>query len=167
MAGIYGAIHDQISYTVCREYYTKLKFAQFHIPAVYHGRVGAAMVGWLATWWMGLVVGAVLIPLGLVIPTVKGYLKGSIKAIAVVCITAFLFGLGALMHGYMAYDTEHLPRYRYPPMVVDKVAFARAGHMHDFSYLGGFAGVATGGIVIFLERARVKRNSQSPKNEER
>ena len=29
LAGIYGAVHDQISYTISDEYFTKLKFPQF------------------------------------------------------------------------------------------------------------------------------------------
>jgi hypothetical protein len=30
IAGAYGILHDQISYTISPEYFTKLKFEQFH-----------------------------------------------------------------------------------------------------------------------------------------
>ena len=50
-AGIFGALHDQISYTISSEYYTKFKFNQFgllhqSLPT----RVRVAEVGWRASW---------------------------------------------------------------------------------------------------------------------
>jgi hypothetical protein len=52
-AGAYGALHDQISYTVSPEYVTRFKFVQFGLqdPSIPE-RVRAAAVGWAATWWM-------------------------------------------------------------------------------------------------------------------
>src|ERR1700694_4054811 len=60
-AGIFGAFHDQISYSVAPEYFTRFKFLQFKLldPTVPE-RVRVAQVGFLASWWMGL-------PLGLLI----------------------------------------------------------------------------------------------------
>src|SRR4051812_49567055 len=57
-AGLFGAIHDQISYTVSREYFTRFKFLQFGLldPEVPE-RVRAAWVGVLASWWMGIPLG--------------------------------------------------------------------------------------------------------------
>lgn len=45
IAGVYGALHNQISYTVAPEYFTKFKFYQFQIGASLHGREGCALVG--------------------------------------------------------------------------------------------------------------------------
>jgi hypothetical protein len=45
IAGIYGCLHDQISYTVSPEYYTRFKFHQFCVPETLHNRLGAAVVG--------------------------------------------------------------------------------------------------------------------------
>ena len=53
LAGAYGALHDQISYSLSIEYFTKFKFLQFNIPWAYRmPRTGASVVGFLATWWM-------------------------------------------------------------------------------------------------------------------
>jgi len=68
MAGIYGFLHDQISYTVSSEYFTHLKYLQFNIQNNLHNRIGAGLVGVLATWWMGLITGIIIIPIGLIIP---------------------------------------------------------------------------------------------------
>ena len=48
-AGLYGALHDQISYAVSHEYFTRFKFLQFNVPPHLRGHVGAAIVGWYAT----------------------------------------------------------------------------------------------------------------------
>ena len=39
-AGIYGALHNQISYSVAPEYFTQFKFIQFQIP-VYRQATGS------------------------------------------------------------------------------------------------------------------------------
>ena len=77
----YGILHDQITYSLSHEYYTKLKFVQFGFAdwglgqnigtveqpeiLMQHPRFGASIVGVLATWWVGLIVGIVLGWLGL------------------------------------------------------------------------------------------------------
>ena len=58
-AGLFGAVHDQISYSVSSEYFTKFKFIQFGLqdPSVPE-RIRAAVVGFRASWWMGIPLGA-------------------------------------------------------------------------------------------------------------
>lgn len=57
-AGLFGIVHDQISYTISPEYYTRFKFLQFRmLDASVPERLRAAQVGWQATWWMGLLLG--------------------------------------------------------------------------------------------------------------
>ncbi len=57
-AGAFGAPHDQISFTVSPEYFTKFKFHQFGLlDGSISKRLRAAEVGFLASWWM-------VIPLG-------------------------------------------------------------------------------------------------------
>ena len=44
IAGIYGAIHDQISFTFSEEYFTRFKFIQFNLSWAYESpRLGAAL----------------------------------------------------------------------------------------------------------------------------
>ena len=53
VAGCYGALHDQISYSISEEYFTKLKFHQFgYANFGLHPRIFAAEVGFLAIWWL-------------------------------------------------------------------------------------------------------------------
>ena len=54
VGGLYGALHDQLSYTLCPDFFTRFKFIQFWIHWGYESpRLGAAWVGFRATWWLG------------------------------------------------------------------------------------------------------------------
>jgi hypothetical protein len=153
-AGLYGALHNQISYTASPDYYHAYKFHQFHIPRDLQGRIGASIVGWYASWWMGLLIGVPVLIAGLVLPGWKAYLKHCLIAFAVVAATALLVGLGALVCASCTISEGSLPDYWYPDQVADKAAFARARTMHNFSYLGGFLGIVTGSLYLILVRVR-------------
>src|SRR5215210_7232804 len=57
-AGLYGIVHDQITFTISPEYFTKLKFKQFQYADFgFSDRLFVAVIGFLATWWVGLFVG--------------------------------------------------------------------------------------------------------------
>lgn len=96
LAGIYGAVHNQISYTVAPEYFTQFKFHQFQIDEAIPDRVGAAIVGWNAAWWMGIVIGIILIPLGFVINGRSNDFWSMIRVFGVVAVTTMVVGLAAL-----------------------------------------------------------------------
>jgi hypothetical protein len=157
MAGIYGFLHDQISFTVSPEYFTLLKFSQFNIPDNLHNRIGAGIVGILATWWMGLVIGVIIIPVGLVIPNWKNYFKVMLKTFIYVSLTALLIGIIALIYGLINYDIVNIPQFSFPDGVVDKVNFAVVGNMHNFSYIGGIIGIIIGIIYIIINNFRIRK----------
>jgi len=49
-----GALHNQVSYTVRPDYFYAFKF--HHLPfRPLQNRSGASIVGWHASWWMGLI----------------------------------------------------------------------------------------------------------------
>ena len=153
-AGLYGVLHDQLSYAVSHEYFTRFKFFQFNIPPHLRGHVGAAIVGWSATWWMGIVIGVFIIPTGLIIRGTRAFFITTLKSFVVVTLTAAVIGLGALLVSFFTIRESARPPFWYPDGIIDKVSFARVGTMHNFSYLGGMIGIITG--VIYLIRARSK-----------
>ncbi len=56
IAGIFGILHDQITYTISPEYFTRMKFDQFsYADFGYPPRIFVAEIGFLATWWVGLI----------------------------------------------------------------------------------------------------------------
>lgn len=158
-AGLYGALHNQISYTVSPEYFHGFKFNQFRIPDYLHGRIGAAIVGWRASWWMGYLVGVPVLLVGLILPGPRLYASRCMWAFLVVTGTALLFGASALTTSPKVEAWQW-----YPHEVQDKAAFARAAAMHNSSYLGGFLGIITGSLFLIGERFRLaggKENAES------
>lgn len=152
LAGGYGALHNQISYTVSPEYFTEFKFHQFRIAEHLPDRLGAAIVGWNAAWWMGLVIGAVLIPCGWFIQGSANYFWAMIRVFGVVATTTLVVGLVALLLSFATIDENLAGQIsRNGNAIQDDVAFARAGMMHNFSYLGGLIGILTGGITIYWQ----------------
>lgn len=161
IAGVYGALHDQVSYTVSPDYFHAFKFIQFNIPPNLQDRTGAALVGWGATWWMGLIIGVPVLAIGLTLPDARTYATRSLVAFAVVAATALLVGGGALAYATLTIDAAHLPDYWYPDEAVDRVAFARVGTMHNFGYLGGLLGIVTASTYLLVERDRLARRAAS------
>jgi len=157
IAGIYGFLHDQISYTVSPEYFTQLKFAQFNIQNNLHNRLGAGIVGIMATWWMGIIIGIIIIPIGLIIPNWKNYLKIMLKSFIYVSLTAFIIGIIALFYGLIFFNVNNLPNFNIPNNVIDKVNFCVIGNMHNFSYIGGLVGILVGIVYIVIKKIKIKK----------
>jgi hypothetical protein len=159
-AGFYGVVHDQISYTVAPEYFTKFKFIQFGLtdtPA--SERVRASIIGFLASWWMGLPIGLLVGAAGFIHRGPQRMLKVSLWSIMIAAGFTLCFGLCGLVYGYL--QTRHVELAQYqnwfiPEDVTDLRRFLCAGYMHNASYLGGaFAiPVAWAFHVVTLLRAR-------------
>jgi hypothetical protein len=153
-ASIFGALHNQLSYSVGPDYFLSFKFPQFGIPEGTSPRFGAAQVGVLASWWMGAIVGLPAFLFGLfTVPNARSYLAAGIGAIGLVLVLATFAALAGLVGGILAEATGILDGYLTPPAGIDRADFLRAGFMHDASYIGG----ALGALLAFwpMRRARV------------
>jgi len=160
LAGTYGALHNQISYTVSREYFTEYKFRQFQISPSIPERTGAAVVGWRASWWMGLLLGFILLPIGLVIRGAREYFLAMTCVFGIVTLTTLLCGLFALMGAYFLVDEGFAEvSFRHHEGVENRLAFARAGVMHNGSYLGGGVGLFVGSVWIAWKRWKQSRTT--------
>ena len=67
-----------------------------------------------------------------------------LQAIGIVIVITLLVGLGALIWASLSFSPHTLPRWMNGWDVSDPVAFARAGRMHNFSFLGGLIGAVAG-----------------------
>jgi hypothetical protein len=159
VAGLYGALHDQVSFTASPDYFFAFKFHQFEIPAHLQNRLGAGIVGFLATWWMGAIIGVPILAMGLLFSDARAYARHCLAAFAVVAATALAVGFGALAIAWFTLTADNLPAFWFPDGVEDRVAFARVGVMHNFSYLGGFLGIVTGLVYLALARWRETRKA--------
>lgn len=164
IAGIYGIIHDQITYTISPEYYTKFKFYQFGLidvgdEAIFpNPRIQVCTVGFLATWWMGPPIGIILGLVGLIHENYKQMLLITLKAFVVTVIIAFITGLIGLAYGKI-YLADTGVDWWLPDNLVNTRDFISVGSMHNFSYLGGLIGLIAG--IIYSVRHKLKNSVKS------
>ena len=169
IGGLYGIIHDQLTYTVSPEYYTKFKFYQFglaeegneaHLP---HPRLAAARVGIMATWWMGAFIGFVLGLVGLWHATWRAMLRHTLMAFLLTVGTALLTGLVGLAYGWLVLGNQERAAFTawfIPENVLAFRNYVAVGSMHNFSYLGGLLGLLSG-VIYTLKRRRATPASYS------
>ena len=142
VAGGYGILHDQITYTLSPEYFTLLKFAQFRQADFgFSERVLVAEIGFLATWWVGLIASWFLVRLAVprclpdelagVVGKAWCWMLGS----AVACgALGHLLGPSSLLGDPQWKEAIHAIE------VKDSQAFAQVAGIHVGGYLGALAG---------------------------
>ena len=98
-ASIFGIIHDQITYTISKEYYTFLKFCQFFSHSYQEDiRWYVSLVGILATWWVGIPIGLALGLIGINKSNYNQLFKLKLKSLLrVLLITCSISLFGALI----------------------------------------------------------------------
>lgn len=152
IAGAYGICHDQITYSISPEYFTRFKFKQFHYADVgFSERIFVTEIGFLASCWVGLVI-AWFLARRLIPGQPRGYAYRQIaKGFAIVFACGFVFGLLGFGYGlwrgpngdYLDWEfvTQHLG-------LTDIWSFVRVAYIHNASYLGGLVGFIVALIVI-------------------
>jgi hypothetical protein len=157
LAGFYGILHDQITYSISPEYFTRLKFAQFHyadfgLPS----RIFVLEIGFLATWWVGFIGGWFLARMAVPAFPPAQARQHCFCGFGVVLGCAFAgsmagFGLGLLpgpaadFSAWQGFVTTH--------GVVDLKGFVRVAYIHNASYSGGLIGL----IIALLHIRRMRR----------
>jgi hypothetical protein len=158
LAGIYGALHDQLSYSISPEYFTKMKFDQFSWANLgWPPRAFASEVGFLASWWVGAIGGWILARVGLdQFPPARRRSQIA-KAFAIVFLTAIAIGGIGLMFGvYMGHHTN-LSGWRSMQNNLeldDLPSFVVVAYLHWASYLGALLGVISAAVYVRQNRIR-------------
>jgi len=151
LAGLYGILHDQFTYTISPEYYTKFKFYQFELADGSNGgeaifqnpRLAVTAVGFMATWWTGILIGLGIGLTGLFQPNARTMFQSSINAIAIALSLAAVSGLIGLAYGVL-YLADTGVDWWLPDNLIDKKSFIMVGSMHNFGYLGAVFGLIAG-----------------------
>ena len=161
VAGLYGVIHDQVTYSISPEYFTKFKYRQFGFdPSRFGGhRQTVAVIGFLATWWMGLFIGSTIGLIGLIFKDHVQMKKAITKAIVIVFATAVLFAIAGFLFGKY-YLVKTGVSWWMPEDLIDKNSFIVVGSIHNFSYLGGMAGLLIS--IAYMISHRLQHINPSP-----
>jgi hypothetical protein len=161
-AGAFGAVHDQISFSVSSEYFTRFKFFQFQLldPSV-PARLRVAIVGFLGSWWMGIPLG-LLSGLAAFIHSNPDRMRRAL-ALSLPVIIAFTLScaLAGLLYGFFETQSIELSRYSdwyIPAGVQDLRHYLCVGYMHHAAYIGGALAVPVAWIfhlAIWFRNGRV------------
>lgn len=147
VGGLYGAVQDLLSYALCPDFFTRFKFIQFWVYWGYESPwLGAAWVGFRATWWLGGVMGLLLCLFALLFHPPRRIARRVAEAMALaLLVTLLALGLG-LLHGYLLVDADNMHIYRgwLWPSVLDQLQFVRVGIFHLYGYLGALLGLCGG-----------------------
>lgn len=167
LSGIYGIIHDQITYSISSEYFTKFKYEQFGFkPEDYGGdRQAVAIIGFLATWWVGLWVGIIIGCVGLIYPNHKQMKKGMTKALLIVFVSAVVFGVIGFFRGRYHLSSAGV-NWWLPDDLINKSDFITVGSIHNYSYLGGGIGLLITIIYIIRDNILLKKKNEGYKKME-
>lgn len=157
LAGLYGILHDEVTYSISHEYFTRLKFAQFEYANFgFPARVFVAEIGFLATWWVGFFaawfIARIIVP---AFPRAKAFrysLRGFLIVLAFALAASTVgYALG-MLHGSNYSTWEDLTS---ALGVQDIPSFVRVAYIHNASYLGGLLGLVV--AVIHLRRLKTPK----------
>jgi len=171
LGGVYGIVHDQSTYTISNEYYSKFKFIQFgldnwgmgenigteNIPEIKlnNPRIGAAIVGFLATWWVGMIIGIMLGLIGLIHRNGKEMFKITMRATLITIGIALIVGIIGLIYGKL-FLASNPPKWFLPENLINRTNFIMVGSMHNFSYLGGLIGMIVSVTYSIQKKRKIK-----------
>lgn len=159
IAGLYGALHDQLSFTVAPEYFTRFKYDQFGFDPTWFGghRPTVAVIGFLATWWVGAIAALFIAPLGLMFKDAQVMRREITKAVILMFAVALAGGLLGLAIGWWALTDAPIGWYL-PEQLEDPHAFLAVGSMHNFSYAGGTIGLCAA-VTMMVWRKQIRRKA--------
>lgn len=156
IAGFYGILHDQVTFTISPEYFTKVKFKQFdYVNFGFGNRVLVSIIGFLATGVAGFFIGWFL---------GRKYIPYQEKSIArkninngfiLVFLSSILCSNGAFIFGYLANPGPHLKFWQNTFEFYDISegwSFVRVAYIHYGSYAGGLIGLLY--TFIFIKRQK-------------
>lgn len=151
VAGTYGTIHDQVTYSISPEYFTKFKYRQFGFEPAWFGghRQTVAVIGFLASWWMGLFIGILLGLTGLIFSDHTMMQKFIANGIKIILITSIVFAIIGFFWGKYHLINSGVDWWL-PDDLINKNDFIIVGSIHTFSYLGGIVGILL--AIIYMIR---------------
>ena len=155
IAGIYGAIHNQVSSEISPEYFTKFKIHQFRLTGMYEKGINfnliVGIIGFQATWTLGFPIGFLIGTMSFVRSRTSEILKNGLIGIATCIFTTFTSGSIGYIIGKMK-PTEQITldtsRYLFK-YVEQKDKFYLAGSVHNAGYIGAGLGLIIGLIVVY------------------
>jgi hypothetical protein len=163
VAGFYGAVHDQITYTISADYFTKFKYGQFGFEPDWFGghRQTVAVIGFLSAWWTGIPIGIINGLTGLIYRDAAIMFRMTFNSLGLILLVTVIAGCVGYIYG-SCFPADEDIQANVPADVADKSAFIVVGTIHTFSYLGGVIGLISGVIYHIAQRRRLAGTVAGP-----
>lgn len=152
LASIFGALHNQISFSISKEFFKDFLFGNFNAYDwnIKNERVLATIVGIIGTWWFGLILGIIYAIVSLFLK-INDKVKLIFKAIFINIILAFIASfIGALVGRFVPIE--------YSGVFMDFGTnnprnYIISAYMNTFSYYGGIVGLFVGIIYLYKKNS--------------
>lgn len=165
VGGIYGILHDQVTYSISPEYFTKLKFDQFRYADFGLGeRVFASTIGFVSTGWVGFFA-AWFLARRLIPRQPRDFAYRQIRN-GIVCTLAFGLTFGLVGYGYGLWRGPDADYSSWTGAIrefeiTDPWSFVRVATIHNAGYLGGFIGLVVALVTIRPHRSSSRDSTDS------
>jgi hypothetical protein len=165
IAAIYGIGLDQVTYSISPEYYTKYEFIQFNLAdpvAAQHmtqPRSAVVMVGVLATWWTGLIIGVVLGFITLLFTDADTMFRSALQALALVFLVVIVTDVIGGIYGHDVLAKKGVDWWL-PEQLKDRAAYITVGSIHSCSYIGDVIGIAAGIVFLLVKNYRLRKRAR-------
>lgn len=148
VAGVFGIVHDQVSFTVGPEYYERMKFDQFTYADIgLTGRWFVGQIGFMASWWVGFIAGWFLARVG----RSEQRWSANLRSLAwVMAGAAGASGLGAAIGPWLFGRSVEWGESLRIIGVTNAEEFNRVSGMHT----GAYAGAVIAWVVVLVVRMR-------------
>ena len=156
LASIFGAIHNQISYSVSSEFFQSFLFGNFGTGDwnINNHRIEASIVGILGSYWVGLILGIIYLIIFLFIDTNNNF-KYIFKALLINLLLSLIGSiLGYLVaHFFVSIESSDI---RMDFGVNHPQNYIEAAYMHEGSYYGGILGLLFGVAYLISQNNKYK-----------
>lgn len=148
IASLFGAIHNQISYSVSSEFFRNFLFGQFGIDElnIHNDRLAASIVGIIGSYWVGLILGIIHSIIFIFLKTADNFKN---------IINAILINIGlAFIGSFISYIISKFFTVENSGVFIDfgiqnPQNYIEAAYMNTGSYFGGIFGLIIGIIYLF------------------
>jgi len=161
IGGSYGIVHDLVTFSICREYFVRLKFNQFswaniglpeQLFAAEIGAIATGAVGAIAGWFLG----RTAVPACSPALAKHVILQGFVLIIAAASIAGALGNYSGVLHDHNYGNWDDVCD---ALGVVDVPDFVRVAYIHNGSYIiGGLLGLL---LAISIVRLATRAEARS------
>lgn len=164
-AGIYGILHDVVTYRISPEYYTHYKFIDFGLTDASDQHIAnpqllAVFAGFMATWWVGFIVSAVLgaVVLKFTNSNSRELIRFTIHNTLLILAVVLICGLIGYIWGSIVADgSERHISWRDILLTSQQArSFTIVSFIHSFGYIGSVIGFA---IAITRTVNKIKKSN--------